>query len=58
MHQNYVAKSAEGLSITFIIIWLAGDALNAAGALVQGLLWTMVSVSLLCLSLTTCDTDS
>lgn len=44
MHQNYVSKSAEGLSITFIVIWLAGDALNAAGAWFQGLLWTMVSL--------------
>ncbi|PWN48349.1 PQ-loop-domain-containing protein [Violaceomyces palustris] len=46
MHQNYVAKSADGLSITFVIIWLAGDALNAAGALVQGLLWTMIILAL------------
>ena len=44
MHQNYISKSAEGLSITFVIIWLAGDALNAAGAWFQGLLWTMVSL--------------
>ncbi|SPO40140.1 uncharacterized protein PSFLO_05622 [Pseudozyma flocculosa] len=46
MHQNYVSKSAEGLSITFIVIWLAGDALNAAGAMMQGLLWTMVILAL------------
>ena len=44
MHQNYISKSAEGLSITFVVIWLAGDALNAAGAWFQGLLWTMVSL--------------
>ncbi|PWY98968.1 hypothetical protein BCV70DRAFT_232501 [Testicularia cyperi] len=46
MHQNYVSKSAEGLSITFIVIWLAGDALNAAGAWFQGLLWTMIILAL------------
>ncbi|SPO31640.1 uncharacterized protein UTRI_06320_B [Ustilago trichophora] len=46
MHQNYVSKSAEGLSITFVIIWLAGDALNAAGAWFQGLLWTMIILAL------------
>ncbi|KAN0063611.1 Vacuolar histidine transporter YPQ3 [Thecaphora frezii] len=46
MHQNYVSKSADGLSITFIVIWLAGDALNAAGALVQRLLWTMIILAL------------
>lgn len=52
MHQNYVSKSAEGLSITFVIIWLAGDALNAAGAWFQGLLWTMI---VLALYYCTCD---
>ncbi|GAK67370.1 PQ-loop-domain-containing protein [Moesziomyces antarcticus] len=46
MHQNYVSKSAEGLSITFVVIWLAGDALNAAGAWFQGLLWTMIILAL------------
>nr|CDI56571.1 conserved hypothetical protein [Melanopsichium pennsylvanicum 4] len=46
MHQNFITKSAEGLSITFVIIWLAGDALNAAGAWFQGLLWTMIILAL------------
>ncbi|CDU24236.1 uncharacterized protein SPSC_03307 [Sporisorium scitamineum] len=46
MHQNFISKSAEGLSITFVIIWLAGDALNAAGAWFQGLLWTMIILAL------------
>ncbi|TKY87473.1 hypothetical protein EX895_003487 [Sporisorium graminicola] len=46
MHQNFVSKSAEGLSITFVIIWLAGDALNAAGAWFQELLWTMTILAL------------
>lgn len=46
MHQNYISKSAEGLSITFVVIWLAGDALNAAGAWYQGLLWTMIILAL------------
>ncbi|KAJ9475950.1 putative vacuolar amino acid transporter YPQ1 [Pseudozyma hubeiensis] len=46
MHQNYISKSAEGLSITFVVIWLAGDALNAAGAWFQGLLWTMIILAL------------
>ncbi len=36
-------KSADGLSISFVFIWLAGDALNGLGAIRQGLLWTMVS---------------
>jgi hypothetical protein len=42
LHENYVLKSGEGLSITFIIIWLAGDALNMIGALREGLLPTMI----------------
>jgi hypothetical protein len=42
LHENYVLKSGEGLSIVFIIIWLAGDALNMLGAYIEGLLPTMV----------------
>ncbi|PWN89869.1 hypothetical protein FA10DRAFT_266417 [Acaromyces ingoldii] len=42
LHENYVLKSGEGLSITFIIIWLAGDALNMIGAYRAELLSTMI----------------
>ncbi|KDN46996.1 hypothetical protein K437DRAFT_256017 [Tilletiaria anomala UBC 951] len=42
LHENYVLKSADGLSIEFVCIWLAGDALNGIGAYRQGLLWTMI----------------
>lgn len=42
LHENYVLKSGEGLSITFIGIWLAGDALNMIGAIREGLLPTMI----------------
>lgn len=40
--ENFRRSSAEGLSIAFIIIWLAGDIFNIAGALLQGVLPTMV----------------
>ena len=42
LYENYVLKSGEGLSITFIMIWLAGDALNMIGAMREGLLPTMI----------------
>lgn len=41
--ENFRRSSAEGLSIEFIIIWLAGDFANIIGAVMQGVLPTMVS---------------
>lgn len=41
--ENFKRSSAEGLSIEFIIIWLAGDFANIIGAVMQGVLPTMVS---------------
>jgi len=40
--ENFRRSSAEGLSMAFIIIWLAGDIFNIAGAVLQGVLPTMV----------------
>lgn len=34
--------SAEGLSLAFLIVWLAGDVFNVLGAVLQGVLPTMV----------------
>ena len=42
IYENFVLKSGEGLSIAFIVIWLAGDLCNLAGAWVAGLLPTMI----------------
>jgi len=39
---NYKRQSGDSLSITFLIIWLLGDLLNLAGALLQDLLPTMI----------------
>lgn len=44
IHENYVLKSTEGLSIWFIMIWLGGDLFNLVGGLLQGVLLTMVRV--------------
>jgi uncharacterized protein with PQ loop repeat len=40
--ENWKRSSAEGLSITFIVIWLAGDFFNIFGAVLQGVLPTMI----------------
>ena len=40
--ENFRRKSAEGLSIQFIVIWLLGDVFNILGAVLQGVLPTMI----------------
>ncbi|KAF2403096.1 PQ-loop-domain-containing protein [Trichodelitschia bisporula] len=40
--ENFRRKSAEGLSVVFIVVWLAGDVFNIAGAVLQGVLPTMI----------------
>ena len=40
--ENYQLKSGEGLSVFFVIIWLAGDLANLLGAVLAGLLPTIV----------------
>ena len=40
--ENFRRHSAEGLSVTFIIIWLLGDVFNILGAVLQGVLPTML----------------
>ena len=42
MWENYQLKSGEGLSVSFIILWLLGDITNAAGGLMARLLPTVV----------------
>jgi hypothetical protein len=42
--ENFRRSSAEGLSVVFIVIWLVGDIFNILGAVLQGVLPTMVSV--------------
>jgi hypothetical protein len=44
--ENFRRGSADGLSLQFIIVWLAGDVFNILGAVLQGVLPTMVSPSI------------
>lgn len=40
--ENFQRGSAEGLSVVFIAVWLLGDVFNILGAVLQGVLPTMV----------------
>lgn len=44
--ENFRRGSADGLSIVFIIIWLAGDVFNILGAVLQGVLPTMIILAI------------
>ncbi|PYH42770.1 PQ-loop repeat-containing protein [Aspergillus saccharolyticus JOP 1030-1] len=40
--ENFRRGSADGLSLLFLIVWLAGDVFNILGAVLQGVLPTMI----------------
>lgn len=40
--ENFRRSSAEGLSMEFLVIWLLGDLFNILGAVLQGVLPTMI----------------
>ena len=40
--ENFRRQSADGLSLLFLVVWLAGDVFNILGAILQGVLPTMV----------------
>ncbi|OGE56999.1 hypothetical protein PENARI_c002G10831 [Penicillium arizonense] len=40
--ENFQRGSADGLSLLFLIVWLAGDVFNILGAVMQGVLPTMI----------------
>lgn len=42
IYENFYRKSAEGLSLLFVVLWLAGDIFNLLGAMMQHLLPTMI----------------
>lgn len=46
IYQNFVRKSAEGLSLLFVILWLLGDIFNVIGAIKQGVLPTMIILAI------------
>ncbi|KZT52114.1 PQ-loop-domain-containing protein [Calocera cornea HHB12733] len=52
IYENYTLKSGEGLSVGFVVIWLAGDLCNLVGALMAGLIPTVI---ILAIYYTLCD---
>ncbi|CAJ2505905.1 Uu.00g000350.m01.CDS01 [Anthostomella pinea] len=44
--ENFRRSSADGLSVQFIIIWLLGDVFNILGAVLQGVLPTMLILAI------------
>lgn len=46
IYQNFVRKSAEGLSLLFVVLWLLGDIFNVIGAIKQGVLPTMIILAI------------
>ncbi|KAI2476548.1 PQ loop repeat protein [Pyrenophora tritici-repentis] len=40
--ENWKRSSADGLSVVFIVVWLLGDFFNIIGAVLQGVLPTMI----------------
>jgi uncharacterized membrane protein len=46
LYENYTLQSGEGLSVLFVIIWLLGDLTNLVGALLGGLLPTVILLAL------------
>ncbi|KIM30059.1 hypothetical protein M408DRAFT_100577 [Serendipita vermifera MAFF 305830] len=50
--ENYQLKSGEGLSVLFVLIWLAGDICNLVGAGLAGLIPTVI---ILAIYYTICD---
>ena len=44
--ENFRRSSAEGLSIQFVVVWLLGDVFNILGAVLQGVLPTMIILAI------------
>ena len=40
--ENYQLQSGEGLSVGFVVTWLIGDLCNLSGAILAGLLPTII----------------
>lgn len=45
IYDNYLYKSGEGVSVSFVAIWMIGDLTNLFGAVKQHLLQTMIVLS-------------
>src|SRR5208282_1754909 len=47
--ENFRRRSGEGLSLSFLVIWLAGDVFNVLGAILQHVLPTMTILAIYCI---------
>lgn len=47
--ENFRRRSGDGLSLSFLVIWLAGDVFNVLGAILQHVLPTMIILALYCM---------
>lgn len=43
-YENYKYKNTDGVSITFLTLWIFGDILNLFGVILEHLLFTMVYI--------------
>lgn len=41
--KNFKSKNADGVSITFLLLWIFGDIFNLLGIVLDNLLFTMVT---------------
>jgi len=46
IYENFRRRSSEGLSLQFVILWLAGDIFNVLGSILQGVLPTMIILAI------------
>lgn len=46
IYENFRRKSSEGLSLEFVVLWLAGDVFNVIGSVLQGVLPTMIILAI------------
>lgn len=46
IYENYTRRSGEGLSLAFVITWLLGDLFSLAGAIMAGLIPTVIILAL------------
>ncbi|KAF2720057.1 PQ-loop-domain-containing protein [Polychaeton citri CBS 116435] len=46
LYENYAQSSADGISLTFLLIWFVGDVTNLAGALWAGLVPTVIALAI------------
>jgi len=53
--ENYQLQSGEGLSVLFILIWLAGDICNLLGAVIAGLIPTVIILAIYVRGRNSCD---